>query len=302
MISIAQKINLKLITEKADDLIIEIMGNKDLFVEFVSPLKESAQHCLMFCNKLNEQNIQTLQKIENCILLLPDFLISCKLSESNLIVKVKNPRLAYCKVITPTRQSKIHEMAKIDPACKVGANFSIGAFSYVGACNIGDNVFIGSNVVIEDGTIIGNNVNIQSGTVIGTSGFGFEKDDNGSYHEFFHLGNVIIGNDVSIGANNCIDKGAMGSTIVEDGVKTDNFVHIAHNCIIGKNTILTAMTELSGSVKVGSGVWFAPTSSVLNGITIGKDAFIGIGAIVTKDVPDNFRVIPAFSEIKPPKK
>ena len=104
---------------------------------------------------------------------------------------------------------------------------------------------------------------------------------------FIHLGGVKIGNEVEIGALNSIARGTLNDTIIENGVKTDNLVHIAHNCYIGCNSLITACVELSGGVIVGKNVWIGPNSSVLEKIKIGDNAFIGIGSVVTKDVDTN---------------
>ena len=120
----------------------------------------------------------------------------------------------------------------------------------------------------------------------GSDGFGYDRDDTGVLHKFQSTGTVVIEDNVDIGAVNCIDKGTLGDTVIGEGTKTDNFIHIAHNCQIGKNVCITAHVEISGSVVVGDGSYFAPCASVINGVNIGEGAFIGIGAVVTKDVPD----------------
>ena len=104
---------------------------------------------------------------------------------------------------------------------------------------------------------------------------------------FPHLGNVQIGNDVEIGALNSICRGALGNTIIGSGVKTDNLVHIAHNCVIGKNSILTACTELSGGVVIGENVWMGPNCSIKEKIEIGSNSLVGIGSVVRKNVGTN---------------
>lgn len=160
---------------------------------------------------------------------------------------------------------------------------SIGENVWIGrTCSIGAGTIIHSNVVIEDHVKIGRNCIIKSGSVLGQDGFGIVKDRDGNNYRLPHLGGVEIGNSVEIGAICTVCAGTLSPTKVRDFVKTDDHVHIAHNCDVGENSILTACTELSGSVTIGKNVWIGPNSSIINGITIGDSAFIGIGSCVTK--------------------
>jgi UDP-3-O-[3-hydroxymyristoyl] glucosamine N-acyltransferase len=156
-------------------------------------------------------------------------------------------------------------------------------------CNIGESVIIEHNVVIHSGTSIGANTRIRANTSLGGDGFGFDRDEYGEkIYRFQHLGGLIIGCNVEIGSNNCIAKGTLSNTIIEDNVKTDNLVHIAHNCHIKKGVIITACSELSGGVVVGENAWLGPNSSIIQKVSIGKGAFVGIGAVVTKPIEENY--------------
>ncbi len=173
----------------------------------------------------------------------------------------------------------------IHPTTSIGKNVVIES-----GCSIGSNTVIEANTVIHEGTRIGMNCLIRSGANIGGDGFGFVRDQTGRLLRFIHLGGVKIGNEVEIGALNSIARGTLNDTIIENGVKTDNLVHIAHNCHIGCNSLITACVELSGGVIVGKNVWIGPNSSVLEKIKIGDNAFIGIGSVVTKDVDTSMAV------------
>ena len=173
----------------------------------------------------------------------------------------------------------------IHPTTSIGKNVVIES-----GCSIGSNTTIEANTVIHQGTRIGMNCLIRSGANIGGDGFGFVRDQTGRLLRFIHLGGVKIGNEVEIGALNSIARGTLNDTIIENGVKTDNLVHIAHNCHIGCNSLITACVELSGGVIVGKNVWIGPNSSVLEKIKIGDNAFIGIGSVVTKDVDPSIAV------------
>jgi len=159
--------------------------------------------------------------------------------------------------------------------------------STVQAKDIGDNVTISEYCVIRADVIIGNNVKIGSSTIIGGLGFGFSRDNKNKLHRFPHIGGVIIGDEVEIGSNTSIDRGSLSNTIIKNGVKIANLVHIAHNVIIGKDSLIIAHSVLCGSCIIGERTWIAPSVCVKNGIIIGNDVVVGMGAIVTKNIPDN---------------
>ncbi len=129
----------------------------------------------------------------------------------------------------------------------------------------------------------GKNVHIGEYCSIGNDGFQY-LEDNGVLIKFPHYGDVIIEDDVEIGNNVCIDRGALSHTIIRKGVKIDNLVHIAHNCDIGENTMVVANAMIAGSVKIGKNCWISPSSSIKNQIKIGDNSLIGMGAVVLKDV------------------
>lgn len=139
--------------------------------------------------------------------------------------------------------------------------------------------------------IIGEECNIKSGVVIGQAGFGFEKDENGIPIHFPHLGRIVIGNNVYIGANTVIDRATLTSTIIGDHVKIDNLVHIAHNVIIGDYSYIIAGTILGGGVHIGKNCWIAPNVSIKQQLSIGDNALVGLGAVVLKNVDDNMIVV-----------
>ena len=123
--------------------------------------------------------------------------------------------------------------------------------------------------------------------MIGGAGFGFERDDNGNRLRFPQIGGVRIGNHVDIGGNTCIDRGALSDTILEDYAKVDNLCHIAHNAHIGKNAVVVACAEVSGSCAIGDDTWVGPNTCIRDQRTIGSNTLIGMGAVVVKHVGDN---------------
>ncbi len=195
----------------------------------------------------------------------------------------------------------IHPSALIDESVSKGANVSIGAFTVIDKnVVIGNNCRIENHIHIKENTVIGNDVYIKSGCVIGGKGFGFVKNEDDTWTNFPHFGKVVIGDQVEIGSNTCIDKGALGDTIIGKGTKIDNLVHIAHNVKIGENCLIIADAMLGGSVTIGENTWVAPSSSIKNGLTIGANALIGMSAVVTKNVEPGVTVVgnPAAPLIK----
>jgi len=231
--------------------------------------------------------------------------------ENRALIKVKNADLAMAKLLevfdpgTPELEVDIHPTAAIHPTAIIGKNCKIGA-----GCSVGKNVVLGEavilypNVSILDDTKIGNDTIIWSGTVIrerteignncifhnnvsiGADGFGYRPSEDGrGLVKIPQIGNVVIGNNVEIGANSCVDRGKFSSTIIGDGCKIDNLVQIAHNCTLGRSCIIAGCTALAGSVTLEDGVVMAGGVSVSDHITIHTGAVVGAVSLVMKDVP-----------------
>jgi UDP-3-O-[3-hydroxymyristoyl] glucosamine N-acyltransferase len=228
------------------------------------------------------------------LLIIKDGLDLPKKIKSSYIIS-ENPRLEFAKVIdkffddrTPSdlrNNSYISDSSRLADDVIIGSN-----------CFIGENVEIGPgstlnhNIVIADNTIIGKDCYIKSGTVIGEDGFGFDFDENRTPFRIPHIGRVVIFDGVEIGANNTVVRATLGETVIGKNTKTDDHVHIAHNCVIEKNCIITACAELSGSVTLGQDVWVGPNASIMNNIKIGDYAMIGLGSVVTQSV-SNFSLV-----------
>lgn len=203
---------------------------------------------------------------------------------AGVVIESDNPRLDFARALhlladapgfePPQAPAHVHPTARISASAVLGRGVRIGARTE-----------IGHHVVIADGVVIGDDCCIKSNTVIGEAGFGFERDERGLPVRLLHLGSVIIGNRVEIGSLNTVCRATLGHTVVEDDVKTDDHVHIAHNCRVRRGALLTACAELSGGVDVGEFVWIGPNASVMQKVVLGDHAFIGIGATVTKSVP-----------------
>lgn len=212
------------------------------------------------------------------------------------VIRVPNPRYCFAKIsseyLAKSLDYTIHQSSIIDPSVDLPKNIEIGAFSLIeSSVKIGSNTRIGSNVIIRKGTQIGNNSVIKSGAIIGDQGFGFGFSDDKTPQRIPHNGGVIVGDNVEVGSNNVICSGTFNPTIIEDNVKLDDLVFIAHNCKIGNKTMIAACAQLSGSVSIGSSCWIGPNCSIINKAKIGNHVTVGIGSVVTKNIEDNFKVM-----------
>lgn len=179
----------------------------------------------------------------------------------------------------------IQPLAIIEPGAKIGDDTIIGAGSYVGhETTIGSKCHIYPHVTIRERSRIGSRVIIHSGAVIGADGFGFEMVD-GRQEKIQQLGFVQIDDDVEIGANSTVDRARFGRTWIQQGVKIDNLVQIAHNVVIGKNSVIVAQTGISGSTRVGERVMMGGQVGIIGHIEIGNGAAIGAQSGISKSIP-----------------
>lgn len=207
------------------------------------------------------------------------------------LVKVEKPKLIFTRVLNHFFVKKqswgihpsaiIHEEAILEEPVYIGPNCTIGTVK------IDKNSVIHGNCVLYDNVTIGSNVIIHAGTVIGADGFGYSRNDSGEFELFPHIGGVIIEDHVEIGSNTCIDRGSLENTMIKKGAKIDNLVHIAHNVVVGEHSAVIANAMIGGSVKISDYAWIAPSAAVMNQLNIGESATIGLGAVLTKDVPKN---------------
>ena len=242
--------------------------------------------------------------------------ISIEPGENRAFIKVKNADLAMSQVLelfappTPFFSTDIHPTAIIDATAVIGNGSRIGAGSYIGPkVQLGENVTIYPNVTILDECTIGKNTVIWSGAVvrerchmgndciihpnatIGADGFGFRPDPQRGLVKIPQIGNVVLGNNVEIGANTCVDHGKFSSTVLGNGCKIDNLIQIGHNSKLGQFCIMAGQSGLAGSVTLGNGVMIGGSASITDHVTIGDGAIIGGGSGVTKDVPSGVTLL-----------
>ncbi len=226
------------------------------------------------------------------------------------LLSIANPYLAFAKILSlytqkACRPKGIDPQASISPTARVGKEVTVYPFVCVGdRCSIGDRVtlypgvsvgedssigdesILHAHVSIYPGTIIGKRVILHSGVVVGSDGFGYVKDGKKNV-KIPQVGHVEIEDDVEIGANTTVDRAALGKTVIHRGVKIDNLVQVAHNVVIGEDSIIVAQVGISGSTKIGSNVTLAGQAGLTGHITVGDNVMVGAQSGVMNDLPPN---------------
>ncbi len=215
------------------------------------------------------------------------------------------------------KKSGISSSAVIDEHAVLGENPYVGAFTVIESgvkignsvqiypqVYVGDNVQIGDNVKIYPGVkiykdcVIGSNCVIHSGAVIGSDGFGFAPDANGVFNKIPQLGNVVIEDDVEIGANTTIDRATMGSTLIKKGAKLDNLIQIAHNVEVGENTVMAAMVAIAGSTKIGKQCMFGGQSGVVGHLSIADGSILAARTGVSNNIKEPNQAFQNYPHMK----
>lgn len=225
------------------------------------------------------------------------------------LIRVADAYIGFTRLLEAYAESQkenkfgVEQPSYIGENCEIGPNIYRAAFSYIGNqvkignnvkihahAFIGDQVIIGDNCIIHSGAkiyhdcIIGINCEIHACTVIGSDGFGFAPQEDGTFKNIPQLGNVILEADVNVGANTTIDRATMGSTIIKKGVKIDNLVQIAHNVVIGENTVIASQTGISGSTEIGKNCIIAGKAGIVGHIKIADNTTIGANTGISKSI------------------
>lgn len=286
----------------------ELAGHTTQQISGPEELQKAQRHHITFIGSKKYSDLWTTS-LASAAIINSDLILEP--GEGRAFIKVKNADLSMAKLLeiftpaSPCFDIDIHPTAVIHKTAKIGKNCKIGANSYVGSGVIlGDGAILYPNVTIMDDTTIGVGTIIWSGAVvrerceigdycilhsnvsIGADGFGYRPSENGQgLVKIPQIGTVIIGNEVEIGANSCVDRGKFSATIVGDGCKIDNQVQIAHNCIMGRSCIMAGHSGLAGSVTLGDGVIIGGSASIKDHTTIHSGAVVGAGSGVLADVP-----------------
>jgi UDP-3-O-[3-hydroxymyristoyl] glucosamine N-acyltransferase len=284
------------LTRLVEDESLVVHGDPDRRVRHPRPLQDAVPDALAFCNVGGEEGASLIANTRAGIVVIPmDAPVGDDAERTWL--RASNPRRAFLRIIArafaPAAPAGIHPSAVVDPSARVHESAWIGPRAVVGKVSIGAGSVVHAGVVLHDRVQLGERVTIHAGAVIGADGFGYARLEDGRMEKFLHFGGVIIHDDVEIGANSCIDRGTLGDTIIQRGAKIDNLVHIAHNVVVGADAVVIALSVIGGSTTIGDRAWVAPGSCVRDGIAIGADATVGLGAVVTKTVPSGATVLGA---------
>jgi UDP-3-O-[3-hydroxymyristoyl] glucosamine N-acyltransferase len=287
----------------------EIIGDPSFTVSGVSSFEDARSTDITFA--CDAKFLTRLEQTKAGVIFVPDtFSIEQRSGYKGIFLKTENPKFSFFKLVSSVYPAKkypcrIHSHATVGQGVEIGSHPVIESGVFVGDhVTLGDHVHLMPNVFIGDGTCIGSHtlikpnvsimershigshVLIHSGTVIGSDGFGFTQN-SGKHEKIIHTGYVHIGDHVEIGACNTIDRGTLGTTVIGNGVKTDNLVHIAHNVKIGDNSLIVAQVGIAGSATVGKNVIIAGKAGISGHITIGDGSIVGPYAGVHSDVAEN---------------
>jgi len=282
-------------------------GDAHASVSGFSGLEDASENDLSFVD--SEKYLKSLATTNASIILLKDDLQFKEKLNVSAIIRVSDPRMSLAKLLWKYKEltenySGVSKNAQIHPSASIGEDIYIGAAVVNENASIGSNCYIHDNVVIDSGATIGNNCVIHSGAkimkdcvigdhctiqpnvTIGGDGFGFVPNSKNNYFKIPHIGNVVLEDYVEVGANTCIDRGTMGSTIIRKGVKLDNLIQIAHNVEIGENTVIAAQTGIAGSATIGKNCLIGGQVGIVGHISIADEVKIaaqsGIGHSITE--------------------
>lgn len=269
----------------------EVLGVADRYVAMPSPIDEANEESVSFCSKKAVDALEIIRNSKARVIICSNELAFAEEDyQDRTLIVVSNPRLAFIRVMRDHFEEKvafgIHPTAVIDEEAEIHPNVYVGPHCYISKCEIGEGTIIYGNVYTYPNVTIGENVIVHAGTVIGADGFGYERNEKGELEKFPHIGGVVVEDEVEIGSNVSIDRGTMGNTIIGQGTKINNLSHIAHNVVIGKHCSIMAQSYIGGSSKIGDYSWIAPCACLRDGIEVGKNALVGMGSVVTKNVSD----------------
>ncbi|HAY34078.1 MAG TPA: UDP-3-O-(3-hydroxymyristoyl)glucosamine N-acyltransferase [Ignavibacteria bacterium] len=313
------------LSEIADIIEGKVEGNADLIITGIGKIETANGNEITFIsNPKYEKFFETTKA--GCVIVNEDFII--KGNKVSSVIRVNDPYNSFLKLLEVFEVNEnesltgISENSVIDQSAVIGKNVYTGSNAVIEkGCKIGDdtkifpNVYIGinsiigkncriyPNVTIYRDTEIGDNVIIHSGAVIGSDGFGFAKQKDSSYKKIPQTGNVVIESDAEIGSNTSIDRATIGETRICKGVKLDNQIQIAHNVVIGENTVIAAQVGIAGSTRIGKRCMIGGQSGIVGHLEICDDVVIGAAVGVSKSITEpgiytGYRVRPYREDLK----
>lgn len=267
-----------LVREIAEYLGVTFDGDGERRMESVAPLESAGSHQLSFVGTRRARR-DAHSSAAGCLIVMPDFVNE----GGRTVIRCLDPRGAFARIVMLLQPPEkpvpgAHPTAIIGHDCEVDPTASIGAY-----CVLGDRVHIGAgsvlypHVSIYRDVTVGARAVIHSGAVLGADGFGFVRE-NRRYEKFPQIGRVVLGDDVEIGANSTVDRAALGATVVGDGTKIDNMVHVGHNCRIGKHVVIAAQTGMAGGTVIEDYAVIGGQVGMGDNVTIRSGAILGSGS------------------------
>ena len=261
-------------------------------VKAVSSINEAIESDLTMCYYEKEKGVSMISQSNAGIILCAKSMqgqVHPKDARQQLFF-LDNPRYAFVKIMNHMHNEQntagISARSVISENAKIGSGCSIGDYTVIGDdCIIGDNTMIGTRVSLQN-CHIGNNSIMRSGVTIGEEGFSFERNADGELERFPHIRGVKLGDNVEVGANTNIQRGSLSDTIIGNGTKIADMVHIGHHALIGKHCQIAAGTAIGGKTKIGDMCWTGLNSTLKHEIKVGNNVIVGCGAVVICDVPD----------------
>ena len=263
-----------------------IEGDENATVNTFAKIEEGTPGAISFLS--NPKYTHFVYDTKSSIVLI-DENVELEHPVSTTLIRVKNAYECVAKLLQlyesfKPKKTGIDPLAFVSSTATIGKDTYIAPFAYIGdGVVVGDNCTIYPHVTIYEGCKLGNRVTIHAGSVIGADGFGFAPTPDG-YDKIPQIGNVVIEDDVEIGANTCVDRSTMGSTYIRKGVKLDNLIQVAHNVEIGQNTVIAAQTGIAGSTKVGQWCMFGGQVGMAGHIHIADQTHVGAQAGITNSV------------------
>jgi UDP-3-O-[3-hydroxymyristoyl] glucosamine N-acyltransferase len=266
----------------------ECVGDAQTAIDTIAPLEAATAASIAFLAH-PRYRAKLTDSAAACVIVSPE--LRDDVRERRAAIISPDPYLYFARLtqwwarrIRPVVAQRIHPSAVIEPGASVHASAQIGALSYIAAgASIGADSRIAARVVVGEGCSVGERCILHAGVVIGADGFGFAPHE-GRWEKIEQLGAVRIGNDVEIGANTCIDRGALGDTVIEDGVKLDNLIQIGHNVHIGRHTAMAGCVGVAGSAKIGAHCTVGGGAVVLGHLELVDHVHISAASVVTRSI------------------
>jgi UDP-3-O-[3-hydroxymyristoyl] glucosamine N-acyltransferase len=280
----------------ADAVGIPLLGKSGIEIHGPQRLHEASAGALTWVKSFTPERKKLVSKLHDALIVISgeaEAEIQENWLANNAVMITDKPRLTFARLLARffshlelEVESGVSPHASIDDTAVIGSGVTIGPGCFVGPCaEIGEGSVLHPGAIVHSRTVVGRRCILNSNCVVGNRGYGFVRAEDGSLFHMPQTGLVVLEDDVEIGSGTVVDRPAMGQTLIRKGTKIDNLCHIAHGCRIGPHAAIIACAEIGADVDIGEGAWYGPNSSCLEQLTLGPRSYVGIGSVVTKNVP-----------------